>query len=866
MAGRRKQFQGITRGQAVSTANRREDVRRFGQKLDDWTATESGTLMTFGVLTVLALLVSWAPFLPEMIFVAALWIFLRNYRFTKRLWKMPFRVPAYLGKIMRGTVRDSTTGKEGKGNLYLGKDLESEEEFWANTSDVNKHALMIGTTGSGKTEAIMANMAGFLALGSGCLIVDGKASANTFDSTYKLMRFLGRDADLLVMDYLTGGEDMIGPQANRRSHTYNPLSFGGAGQKSEVMVSLMTDDGDIWSTRAISFMEALLPPLAYLDSRGHILLNPGLLGEYFDLLTLENLLLFGVLVDLNGNVVWLPQEFPEEWNQLEQRSEGLLRYIRLLPGYTEGRASLPHRTDAMKTKEAIDKLEGIKEQVKRGELYVEKAKGQAAESNRGKMVEQHGYITMQFTRAVGNLSDNYGFIYRAEVGEIDFRDVVLNRRALVVLLPSLERSKSNLEQLGKMTVLSLKAVLGALLQTAPEGARREIIVGNPSNSRIPFLAVLDEVGYYIVEGISVIPAQARSLGVATYFGTQDIPSLSKGSEAEGKAIIDNTAMKFFGRVASDSESDTVKTAINMGGRSKTQVAGSMRFERGTMGIDNRIRLEDNSSLEDDYNIAYNDLAQQEDGEFHAVIGAKEIDINGVEKGGVRIIRMLSFFTGNLQNVKDWRRIPFAIVKKPSRQRIVSIRESERAEREMKRSLAEVLQNPSHELRDLVAVANKSMVGRFLEWRQALVDRGDWPADVKMRKDRITAWAKAEVEQNERREAVYREIDAFRKLDVQTKAMSADLGDAGAAMLAGVIMPWAENRLAHKLRMSRGNDEQISVAIQDAHLPDDAEARIRALAAHGPAWEYHGPSERAGEVIGATVRASAARLFDNVNIK
>jgi len=144
---------------------------------------------------------------------------------------------------------------------------------------------------------------------------------------------------------------------------------------------------------------------------------------------------------------------------------------------------------------------------------------------RQKVSEQHGYITMQLVRAINNLSNNYGFIYGAEIGEISFEDLVLNRRSLVVLLPSLERSTSNLEQLGKLTVLALKSVLGSLLNTRPEGSRREIIEGNPSNSKIPFGAILDEVGYYIVKGVSVIPAQARSLGVAVHFGTQSIPDL-----------------------------------------------------------------------------------------------------------------------------------------------------------------------------------------------------------------------------------------------------------------------------------------------------------------------------------------------------
>lgn len=118
-------------------------------------------------------------------------------------------------------------------------------------------------------------------------------------------------------------------------------------------------------------------------------------------------------------------------------------------------------------------------------------------NGRTEVIKQHGFIQMQLTRAITNLSENYGFIYGAETGEIDFKDMVLNRRLMIVLLPALERSPENLKQLGTMTTLSLKAVLGSMLNTAAEGRRREIIDGNPSSSKIPFLAVLDEVGYYM---------------------------------------------------------------------------------------------------------------------------------------------------------------------------------------------------------------------------------------------------------------------------------------------------------------------------------------------------------------------------------
>ena len=70
--------------------------------------------------------------------------------------------------------------------------------------------------------------------------------------------------------------------------------------------------------------------------------------------------------------------------------------------------------------------------------------------------EQHGYITMQLTKAINDLTFNYGHIFGVEHGgDIDIFDVVLNRRILTVPLPALERSPDSLKMLGKLIIGSL---------------------------------------------------------------------------------------------------------------------------------------------------------------------------------------------------------------------------------------------------------------------------------------------------------------------------------------------------------------------------------------------------------------------------
>lgn len=747
MAGNktRKRFSGVRRDQRVRIDARRDDTRTFTRRLKDATSGTGGTVAIFGGIAVASLLLSWAPFVPELLFCLAVVVFLSNYRFAKKRWSVPFRVPSYVNKRMRMKVLDATTGKAGEGNIFIGRCEETGEEIWANTGDLNKHSLLIGTTGSGKTEAIMGQLFGFLALNSGGLMVDGKASVTTFGSAYKIARMFGREADLLTMDYLTGGIDVAGLQKERRSHTYNPLAFGGPAQKSETMVSLLDGGDPMWSGRAMTFVENIIPPLSYLSDRGYIVLNPKLLGIFSVLELVENLILYGVFRDMHGKLVFLTKqpEFSGDWSEMQTRSGGIMTYIEGLPGYSTGRPPMPHRTPDMTDEEWA--------QVER-EF---KPKGPPIDPNgRTEVIKQHGFIQMQLTRAITNLAENYGFIYGAETGEIDFKDMVLNRRLMVVLLPALERSPENLKQLGKMTTLSLKAVLGSMLNTAAEGRRREIIDGNPSSSKIPFLSVLDEVGYYMAPGLAVVPAQARSLGVALCFGTQSIPDLMKADENEGKSILDNTAVKFFGRLTSDENSDTARTAINMGGEVHVQVADDMEFRRGIGGLEGGLKVGGHSGLQQHSQISYDDLARQENGEFHMVVGARDTDERGYSSGGARVVRSLAFYTGMIPDIEDWRRNPFCAVKPPSKADLKRFREAEITARQMRDGLASVIDRPSEKLKKTVQNYERdTYIGQFLAFRRAREAEGAWPQEAEERAKMTREWVAQRIEADRRRIAV-----------------------------------------------------------------------------------------------------------------
>ena len=102
--------------------------------------------------------------------------------------------------------------------------------------------------------------------------------------------------------------------------------------------------------------------------------------------------------------------------------------------------------------------------------------------------EQHGYIIMQLTRVFSALADTYGHIMRTKLAEVDLKDVVLNRRILVALLPALEKSPDELSNLGKIIIATMRTMMAAGLGEAVEGKYSDLVVKKPTNALAPHIA------------------------------------------------------------------------------------------------------------------------------------------------------------------------------------------------------------------------------------------------------------------------------------------------------------------------------------------------------------------------------------------
>ncbi len=461
------------------------DTRTLGQRMGDFFSDPTNISI---VLVALAATAYYLSEISSLVMVLGILFFLYSY---SRKQKLPFRLP----KIAR--VKDYNDLKPGigtpniaRGIAYFGNDRKTNEELWFTNEDLRTHALIFGSTGSGKTEALVSLAYNALVQASGFIYVDGKGDNSLYAKVFSMVRSMGREDDLLLINFMTGARDIIGPQEKRLSNTLNPFCQGSSSMLTQLVVSLMgsssqSSDGDMWKGRAITFVEALMKLLVYMRDEGSILLDANTIRNYFELQRLEAIVLDKVF----------PRDDQESIN-IESIpklvTDPIRNYLFNLPGYNK-----------------------------------EKKGKQVSQ-----VLEQHGFITMQLVRVFSSLADTYGHIIRTNLAEVDFKDVVLNRRILVVLLPALEKSPDELSNLGKVIVSSLKAMMAAGLGDQVEGDYRDVILRKPTNSPTPYMCILDEYGYYAVQGFAVVPAQARSLGFSAIFAGQDLPAFQKASKEE----------------------------------------------------------------------------------------------------------------------------------------------------------------------------------------------------------------------------------------------------------------------------------------------------------------------------------------------
>lgn len=429
------------------------------------------------------------------------------------------------------------------------------------------------------TEFLLGLVSQTMTWASGFLFVDGKGTTEMFARVWTLARRFGREDDVRVVNFIgvasEGGQDADAPSGSifHQSNTMNPFSDGTADQISNMIGGLMSESdagGDMWKDRANQLVRTLVRVLVELRDRGEILLDVQTLRDYMPL---------GIGVagggveprnaefgdDTDTATLGIEDLTPRHWQIVRQERSMCALYLRALNG---------EFTDATKLAFSgfFDSLPDFDlQKCFRGEKQGETTQ------------QQYGYLTMQLTRPLGTMADDFSHIFRTPLGEVDMKDVVYQRRILIVLLPALQKSSSETRNLGKIIVTMAKSMMGSAAGARVIGTYEDIIESAPTRSKSPFLAVFDEAGYYLVEGLDVMAAQARSLGFSIIVGAQDLQAMRKTQTLASVAdsVIANTFLCAAG--ATVDASDTLQFLERKLGQMTVGTAGSVRRVEGLAG-------------------------------------------------------------------------------------------------------------------------------------------------------------------------------------------------------------------------------------------------------------------------------------------
>lgn len=533
------------------------------------------------------------------------------YYVLNRKLTLPIRVPGFSKK-----KRDYGTIKPGRkayskpeGIMFVGN-ADNGREIWLRADDMKTHMLVFGTTGSGKTVTLQAISYNTYCLDTGLVYIDPKGSPNLVHELFTLARRVAREDDFLVLDFMTGGKKSE-TSPMRISNTTNPFAKAPADTITNLLSSLLPKEegsNSVFQQKALAILMALIPilvslrdkkkslPLTDMTSIPTIGWPKGKFGTGMSIALIRDYLEAAPLVAIGwpmknekaqartgtpSNIVRGGNDVSKEINDNSEECDAIAQYV--------DAATLDVYKAAIT---AINYAPGIP--FKDQKSYF----------------EQLGYAKGYFGTPLASLSGMYGHLFNVSSGEVDMSDTLFNRRILVAVLPSMEKSPSECENLGKIILASIKQAVAGGLGFRIEGRTIDVLETLPSSSNVPSIIIVDEYAAIMMPGFEIVLTQARSLGFMAVIASQDYAGL-KGKDAKScDQIMENTAVKIFMKIASAKETwDFIRSLY---GRVTVEEVAPSAKEYSSPHVTHTDRVH------------LNDLMQQIEGEFHAFYGGSLI--------------------------------------------------------------------------------------------------------------------------------------------------------------------------------------------------------------------------------------------------
>lgn len=336
-----------------------------------------------------------------------------------------------------------------------------------------RHTLVLGQSGTGKSELLLSVLAQHLETGGGALFVDAKLDYRTLDQVRDLCRVLGRDDDLRVLNV----DDPA------QSHTWNPMQRGDADEIVSRFILTYGDvsgDADHWVNMQFSALQAIV----------------GVLVAYGRPFTLRDLYILATDPHL------IQTELIDKIGRMTHRPKGLDEAYKHLCIWLESYAD--HGSGKAKDAAPTVNLRRVK-------------------TDLGGAVGRLG----PFSR------DKIHAVVGAHYPEIDFLDAIRTGQLLYVMLPTMAKSKLG-QNIAKMVLSDLRSALASV-------QKQEV-------KPLPFLAILDEFGSYVLEGMDRVFEQGRSAGLCLIPAVQTVANFRAVGEDVAQMMTGNTFTRIYLRL------------------------------------------------------------------------------------------------------------------------------------------------------------------------------------------------------------------------------------------------------------------------------------------------------------------------------
>ena len=522
-------MRGLSKDREVSTDDLYRDLRTPMEKIGDLFADSIGPAIALTLFLLPVALISTTTFVLVCVPIL-LWAY---GRVEGKDQSLPLLLPSEAGIT---DYRDAKPGRIGyfkaRGEFMLGNQRAGKKkyELWLSFTHLLTHQMLLGATGSGKTEALVSKVANYLSVGSGIMYSDAKAAPKLGWQIFTLARYFGREDDFRALNYIKGNTSLKPDRAVRRGNNVNLFAYGSSESITQILVSLMPPGGSenkLFSERAISLISSIMPAMVDLRDKANLKINPGVIRKALEFDEIEKL---------------------KRAKPISPESREAIRaYLTSLSGYRE------NPTDRQ---------------------------GNPTDKQDAEVYRQHGFAQAYYTRALASLSDTYADIYMVGRGEINFLDLIMRRRICTVLIPALEKAPEEMKNLAKIVLAAQKNAISTGIPPDIEGRKEDVLDSLPTTAPVPFGIINDEFAFMMTPGYGTVLAQARGLYSAVTIAGQDYAGMKREDPDEAEQIAENTKVKIV--MASEGLGATKELIEQVAGEGYTSLASGFSVDDGSM--------------------------------------------------------------------------------------------------------------------------------------------------------------------------------------------------------------------------------------------------------------------------------------------